>query len=82
MRFKSGYSTEYTVSKLNNVYVQMLNNKNKVIWVFLVLAKTFDTVPFSILVKKTRGTYFKLAGKLLGRTQRNRFGEFTCARLD
>lgn len=50
--FRSGRSTEHAVSELTNYIVDKLDNKTKVIGVFLDLAKAFDTVSVPILVRK------------------------------
>ena len=53
--FRKNKSTNTAVDDLLNFVVENLNKKNKVLTIFLDLAKAFDTVPVSTLLLKLEG---------------------------
>lgn len=50
--FREGLSAETAINEVTNIISKNLNNKNKIIAIFLDLAKAFDTVPHRILLEK------------------------------
>lgn len=79
--FRSARSTEGAVTGLIDMIVDNIDRKNKVIGIFLDLAKAFDTVSIPILIKKLeiigcRDTSLKLLSDYLtDRTQKTKIGE-------
>ena len=78
--FRKNKSTAEAVHELTTFIVTNLNNKKKVLTVFLDLAKAFDTVPITILLQKlenigVRGQQLQFfQSYLTGRTQMVKIG--------
>ncbi|KAJ8714534.1 hypothetical protein PYW07_002759 [Mythimna separata] len=85
--FRSGISTNNAVLDLTNTIVTKLDEKQKVIGVFLDLAKAFDTISVPTLIAKLerigiRGTQLSLfSSYLTGRRQCLRIGDWTSDEL-
>lgn len=86
--FRSGKSTSDAVQELVNFVSTNLDGKQKVLAIFLDLAKAFDTVSAPLLLEKleglgVRGTQLKLfSDYLTNRKQRVRIGDMCSDDLD
>ena len=50
--FQKGYSTEHAISQLVDQIYESFENGNYIIGIFVDLSKAFDTVDYTILLKK------------------------------